>query len=154
MLERVTSPKGKVSKNKFRQRRLEKITLSHSIMNLDDEAEPETQQLQDLQQTLDAKQCFEIDYAVYFNHRATLNFQQHSHIAPGFCDDRLIPLTVCGKRGGYSGGTCWISSSSSAASLFLFSYTPNSPLVLLISLNGKIQVSPSPFTIFAAPVGF
>ncbi|XP_027169097.1 protein POOR HOMOLOGOUS SYNAPSIS 1-like [Coffea eugenioides] len=103
------------------------------------EIQPEQQQ-----QTLALKQQFQIDYSVFFNYTTTSSYQNSRSLLQkeknnnnNQVDERLIPHTK--KRGRSKGGAWLSSSSSSTASLFLFRYTCHSPLVLLISLAGRIQ---------------
>ncbi|CAI9112716.1 OLC1v1013194C1 [Oldenlandia corymbosa var. corymbosa] len=104
----------------------------------EEETESQTQQLGNQAKGIDLKHSFQIEYAMFFNHFTSSKYHQ-SHFGTGLCDHRLMPVSTWGKRKGISSGV-WISSSSSSrASLFLFSYTPDSLLVLLISLNGKVH---------------
>ncbi|CDP12755.1 unnamed protein product [Coffea canephora] len=103
------------------------------------EIQPEQQQ-----QTLALKLQFQIDYSVFFNYTTTSSYQNSRSLLQkeknnnyNQVDERLIPHTK--KRGRSKGGAWLSSSSSSTASLFLFRYTCHSPLVLLISLAGRIQ---------------
>lgn len=101
-------------------------------------------QREEKQQLLALKQHFQIDYSVFFNHETTSYCQNSQSLLlqkeknKNQVDERLILQTK--KKRGRSKGGAWLSSSSSSmASLFLFRYTSDSPLVLLISLAGRIQ---------------